>query len=96
MKCTFCKSQSELSEVESPAIRLCSFCRNKLKTYIAVICTCCNTLYWLPKTAGNVEKASEMSGQSPVEIMDNPVIHEIKSCKKCYENEFTVQGAWKQ
>lgn len=84
LKCAFCQNTGELHEVEAPAIRLCTQCREKLNTHIAVVCTGCDTLHWLPKTPGNVQTASEMSGIPMQELMEGCCIHQIKSCRQCY------------
>jgi hypothetical protein len=97
MECQFCKSKDvELHEVEGPAIRLCGPCREKLGTHIAVVCTGCDTVYWLLKTPANIMQASAMSDLSPVHIMDNYLIHEIKTCKRCFKvaKGYTVEGKW--
>lgn len=99
MECQFCKSKDvELHEVEAPAIRLCTACREKLTTHIAVVCTGCDTLFWVRKTPENVMWAAEMSDLSPVHIMDNYLVHQIKSCKRCYAavQEFMVSQTWVQ
>ena len=99
MECQFCKSQDvELHEIAAPAIRLCGPCRKKLSTHIAVICVGCDTLFWLRKTPGNVMQASQMSELPPAHIMDNYLIHEIKTCKRCYEavKDFTARRDWVQ
>lgn len=98
MNCTFCQNDGELHEVDSPAIRLCASCREKLGTHIAVICSHCQILYWLPKTPENVARACEMSDFTPEHIMENHVIHELKSCKNCYETvaDFTAKVGWVQ
>jgi hypothetical protein len=99
MKCALCPTKSEvLHEVISPAIRLCSNCRTKLETHICVVCVGCSTAFWLKKTPGNVMQASQMSDLPPAHIMDNYLIHEIKTCKRCYEavKDFTVSRAWVQ
>ncbi len=98
MKCAFCPSEGELHEVEAPAIRLCTDCREKLNTHIAVVCIGCDSLYWIRKTPENVMQAAGTSDLPPQHITDNLVIHEIKTCKRCYEGvkEFTAQVPWVQ
>lgn len=98
MKCQFCGNQGELHDIEVPAIRLCTVCREKLTTHIVVVCTGCDTLHWLPKTPQNVMQAAHMSGLAPDHIMDNYMLHEIKRCQQCYEalKEFSRSTTWKQ
>jgi len=97
MKCQFCDGEG-IHVVENPPMRLCTSCREKLETHFAVICTGCNTLYWLPKTPQNIMRAAEMSGLDPAHIRDNYIFHEIKSCRRCYEavQDFTVSKRWVQ
>lgn len=82
-QCILCQTEGELQQVESPAIRLCTRCTAKMQTHIPVVCTGCDTVYWLPKTADNVVKAARMSGLTPKHIMDNAMLQEIKYCKGC-------------
>lgn len=93
--CTFCQAPGELHQVESPAIRVCTACREKLQTHLAIICTGCDTLHWLRKTPQNVMIAAEMTGCLPQHIIDNPMMQAINSCQQCYKaaEEFTVRGA---
>lgn len=84
-KCALCPNDAAL-DVEAPAIRLCLSCANKLRTHIAAICTGCNTCYWLPKTPQNVVIAAELSGLPLGHIQDECVIHQMASCKRCYEH----------
>ncbi len=85
-KCTFCPNeQDELHETDNPDLQLCSTCREKLITHIAVICTNCNNLYWLLKTPQNVAIAADMSELSPQHIMDNYCVHQIGTCKQCFK-----------
>lgn len=96
-KCAFCERDG-IHQVEAPAIKLCDECRKKLDSHIAVVCTGCNVIHWLPKSAANVAAAAEMSGLLPDHIMENPIVHEIKFCKNCYvaSAEFSKSAEWKQ
>lgn len=98
MKCTFCGNKGKLHEVEAPAISVCMACREKLGTHIAVICTGCQTIHWLRKTPQNVATAARLSGLPIQHIQDNPMLHEIKTCRQCYAavSDFTVTAAWVQ
>ena len=93
-KCTFCQNEREIHEVDAPALRLCTGCRDKLNTHIAAICTGCQTLAWIPKTPENVMVAAELSGVPPEYIMDNCVVHQVKQCLRCYDpvSEYLVSG----
>ena len=97
-KCTFCQSEGELHEAEAPIIRLCTPCREKLCTHLAVVCIGCNTLHWLPKTPQNIEAASRMSDLPPQHLVDNYIVHEIKTCKNCYRatSDYIVTQKWTQ
>lgn len=97
-RCTFCQNEGELHEVEAPAIRLCSTCREKLGTHIAVVCTGCDTVFWLRKTPENVARAAGMSDLSPLHIRENYIMHQISHCKRCLNvvKEFTAESKWVQ
>jgi len=83
-KCTFCQNDDEVHETDNPDLRLCSTCREKLGTHIAVVCTNCDTLYWLQKTPQNAAIAADMSGLPVDHIMDNYMVHQIETCKRCF------------
>lgn len=82
-KCAFCPNTGPLHEVEQPHIKVCTKCRDKWGTHIVVVCTGCDTLYWLPKSPGNIQMASALSDLPLDHIMENYLLHEIKHCQKC-------------
>lgn len=97
-RCTLCKNPGELHRVDNPDLRICTPCREKLGTHIAVFCSGCDTLFWLRKTPSNVMTASKMSDLAPEHIMQNYLVHELKSCKLCYDaaKDFMASAGWVQ
>ena len=82
-KCSLCQNESELHKVDNPSIRVCGACRLKMQTMIPIVCTGCDTCYWLPKTPRNVMWAANYFGIDLQTIMEEPVLGSIVTCKYC-------------
>jgi hypothetical protein len=85
-KCYFCENEGEVHD----GVRVCKDCQAWFKTHIGVVCIGCWTAYWVIKTPENVQEASEMSGMTPLMIMDGNIVHAISVCKLCVEERGTI------
>ena len=54
MRCLLCPNERGLEMGPGEPGPLCSECRGKMEEKIAVVCMCCDRVYWIPKTPHNV------------------------------------------